>query len=48
MAAETFGDPIDLIALDDALRKLEKQHSCKAQLVKLRYFTGLSIDQAAE
>jgi RNA polymerase sigma factor (TIGR02999 family) len=38
----------DLIALDDALAKLAVEDSTKAELVKLRYFAGLSIDQAAE
>ena len=38
----------DLIALDDALRQLEAQDPDKARLVKLRYFTGASIEEAAE
>ncbi len=38
----------DLIALDEALVKLAAEDSTKAELVKLRYFAGLSIDQAAE
>src|SRR5262249_26907120 len=37
-----------LLALDAALAKLEQQHPAKAQLVKLRYFAGLSIREAAE
>jgi RNA polymerase sigma factor (TIGR02999 family) len=37
-----------LLALDEALAKLEQQHPPKAQLVKLRYFAGLSIKEAAE
>jgi RNA polymerase sigma factor (sigma-70 family) len=37
-----------LLALDEALAKLEQQHPQKAQLVKLRYFAGLSIRDAAE
>jgi RNA polymerase sigma factor (TIGR02999 family) len=40
--------PNDLIALDEALAKLAVEDSTKAELVKLRYFAGLSIDQAAE
>ena len=36
-----------LLALDEALAKLERQHPPKAQLVKLRYFAGLSIREAA-
>ena len=38
----------DLVALDEALAQLEADDSLKAQLVKLRFFAGLSIDQAAE
>jgi RNA polymerase sigma factor (TIGR02999 family) len=39
---------IDLLALDEALNELAVQDSRKAQLVKLRYFAGLTIRQAAE
>jgi RNA polymerase sigma factor (TIGR02999 family) len=38
---------VDLLALDDVLEKLEKQDRRKAELVKLRFFAGLSIEQAA-
>jgi RNA polymerase sigma factor (TIGR02999 family) len=38
----------DLLALDEALKKLEAQVPRKAELVKLRFFGGLSMDQAAE
>src|SRR5262249_7601129 len=37
-------DPIDLLALDDALKQLEEQHPPKAQVVKLRFFTGCSLE----
>src|SRR5882724_11841290 len=37
-----------LIALDEALEKLAKLDSRKAQLVKLRYFAGMSIEEAAK
>jgi RNA polymerase sigma factor (TIGR02999 family) len=40
--------PDELIALDEALVELAVEDSTKADLVKLRYFAGLSIDQAAE
>ncbi len=39
---------IDLIALDEALGELAIHDSRKAELVKLRYFAGLTIRQAAE
>jgi RNA polymerase sigma factor (TIGR02999 family) len=38
----------DLLALDEALLELEQQHPEKAQLVKLRYFAGLTMDEAAQ
>src|SRR5262249_31599945 len=37
----------DLLALDEALTKLEAEDPVKAQLVKLRYFIGLSEEDAA-
>jgi len=40
--------PDELIALDEALAELAAEDFTKADLVKLRYFAGLSIDQAAE
>src|SRR5262245_40071023 len=39
---------IDLIELDAALDNLAAKDSRKAELVKLRYFAGLTIEQAAE
>lgn len=41
-------NPIDLIALDEALKKLAIEDEQKAQLVKLRYFAGLTAAQAGE
>jgi RNA polymerase sigma factor (TIGR02999 family) len=37
-----------LLALDEALGRLEACDPDKAQLVKLRYFAGMTIQQAAE
>ena len=37
----------ELIALDEALKKLEGIDKVKADLVKLRFFTGLTIEQSA-
>ncbi|MBI3860325.1 MAG: sigma-70 family RNA polymerase sigma factor [Planctomycetia bacterium] len=37
----------DLLALDEALTKLEREEPVKAQLVKLRFFAGLTDEQAA-
>lgn len=39
---------IDLLALDEALKKLEARDTRQAELIKLRFFTGLTIEQAAE
>ncbi|MBC8113443.1 MAG: sigma-70 family RNA polymerase sigma factor [Candidatus Saccharimonas sp.] len=39
---------IDLIALDEALNELALHDPRKAELVKLRYFAGLTISQAAD
>jgi RNA polymerase sigma factor (TIGR02999 family) len=41
------GPSDDLLALDEALTKLAAKHPDKAELVKLRYFAGLSVDEAA-
>jgi RNA polymerase sigma factor (TIGR02999 family) len=38
----------DLIALNEALTELTKTDPTKAELVKLRYFAGLTLDQAAQ
>jgi RNA polymerase sigma factor (TIGR02999 family) len=38
----------DLLVLDEALTKLEAEDPVKAQLVKLRYFAGLTEEDAAK
>lgn len=38
----------DLLALDEALSRLAEIDRTKAELVKLRYFAGLTLEQAAE
>jgi RNA polymerase sigma factor (TIGR02999 family) len=43
---QSSGD--DLIALDEELAKLERHDADAARLVKLRYFAGLSHQEAAE
>jgi len=40
-------DP-DLVALDEALKELEARHPRKGQVVELRYFGGLSVEETAE
>ena len=39
---------IDLLALDEALAKLTEEDAAKAELVKLRFFAGLTLDQVAK
>jgi RNA polymerase sigma factor (sigma-70 family) len=38
----------DLLAIDEALSRLEAVDARKAKIVELRYFGGLSIDEIAE
>jgi len=40
--------PEDLMALDGALAKLAQEDPVKAEVVKLRYFAGLTVEQTAE
>jgi RNA polymerase sigma factor (TIGR02999 family) len=42
------GPRVDLIALDEALTALEAKDRRKADIVRLRFFAGLTIEQAAE
>ncbi len=39
--------PVDLLALDEALKALEDQHPEKAQVVKLRFFAGRTLEETA-
>ena len=41
-------DALELIAVDEALARLESADSRKARVVTLRYFAGLSIEETAE
>jgi len=41
------GDGDRLLILDEALRQLEAENPRKAELVKLRFFAGLTAEQAA-
>lgn len=38
----------DILGLDEALQKLEAKDARKAELVKLRFFAGLTVPQAAQ
>ncbi len=45
LAAET--DPIDVVLLDDAFRRLEAEDPRAASVVRLRFYAGLSVDETA-
>jgi RNA polymerase sigma factor (TIGR02999 family) len=45
---EIEGPRVDLLALDEALSRLEAKDKRKADLVKLRFFAGLTNEQAAQ
>jgi RNA polymerase sigma factor (TIGR02999 family) len=45
VAADASDD--DLLALDDALERLAQENKPCAELVKLRFFAGLTLDEAA-
>jgi RNA polymerase sigma factor (TIGR02999 family) len=42
------GPADDIVALDEALTRLAEKHPEKAELVKLRYFAGLTVNEAAK
>jgi RNA polymerase sigma factor (TIGR02999 family) len=40
-------DPADVLILDEALGRLEAEDAGAAEIVRLRYFAGLSVDETA-
>jgi RNA polymerase sigma factor (TIGR02999 family) len=42
------GSDIDILALHEALEELESKDSRRAQVVKLKFFAGLTIDEMAK
>lgn len=46
LAAEQ--DPEQILALDEAIHRLEAEEPRSAQVLKLRFFTGLSVAETAE
>jgi len=40
--------PVDLVALDDALEELQELSPRQAQIVELRFFGGMTLDEIAE
>jgi RNA polymerase sigma factor (TIGR02999 family) len=47
VADEKAANPVDLVALDEALTQLSTTDAQAAEVVKLRYFAGLTVDEAA-
>ena len=47
LAKAAKDEPLDLVALDEALKTLETLHPQKAQVVKLRFFAGCSLEETA-
>jgi RNA polymerase sigma factor (TIGR02999 family) len=41
-------DPADVLAVDEALRRLEQMDPRKTEVVNLRYFAGLTVDETAQ
>lgn len=41
-------DPAEMLAVGEALGKLQAEHADLAEVVRLRYFVGLTADEAAE
>lgn len=46
--APSGGADIELVALEEALRRLEELDSRKARVVELRFFGGLTMEEVAE
>jgi RNA polymerase sigma factor (TIGR02999 family) len=46
-AAGVAGDSVDLVHLDDALKSLEALNARQSRVVELRFFGGLSLEEAA-
>lgn len=44
----TNAEPEVLLLVDEAMQRLEVEHPEKAELVKLRFFTGLTIEETAQ
>jgi RNA polymerase sigma factor (TIGR02999 family) len=41
-------EDVQMLALDEALNQLAKHDAAKAELVKLRFFAGLTLEEAAQ
>ncbi len=45
---DEFDSDLDLLALEQAMQQLESEEARSAEIVKLRYFAGLSVEQVAQ
>jgi RNA polymerase sigma factor (sigma-70 family) len=48
LAAETEHDPAEILALDEAISRLDQEEPHLAAVVRLRFYAGLSVDETAE
>ncbi|HEX8910895.1 MAG TPA: ECF-type sigma factor, partial [Humisphaera sp.] len=48
VAAADAGDADRVLAFDDALRRLEAEAPLAAQVVRLRFYAGLTVPEVAE
>jgi RNA polymerase sigma factor (TIGR02999 family) len=48
LSLATDQDPTEILALDDAIRRLREQDPMAAEIVKLRFFGGLSVEETAQ
>lgn len=48
LALADRGDDEQILAVDDAIQRLEQSHPELAELVRLRFFAGLSVEDAAK
>src|SRR5688500_12193631 len=48
VAPESSDDGVDILALDDAIKRLAMLNPDHARLVELRYFVGLTIEETAD
>jgi RNA polymerase sigma factor (TIGR02999 family) len=48
MPIESPSSPLDLLALDEALLHFAKEHPNQAEVVQLRYFAGLELNEIAD
>lgn len=46
--ADFESDPLEILDLDAALTRLEQERPMLSEIVQLRYFAGLSVDETAE